>query len=240
VFAHHEVRVGVGAAVTDRYGGVSTGLWSSLDLADHVGDDPAAVQRNRALVLAAATPAAAGLVTMRQEHGADVAVVDRVGDEPAADALVTTTAGLVLAVLVADCAPVLLWDRRARVVAAVHVGRRGLAAGVLPATLDVMAMCSARPERIYAVVGPAICAEHYAMPAEMRDAVDRQAPGSAAMTSDGLPALDIRAGLLRQLRGAGVRQHMVMPHCTAETPAYFSYRRDGVTGRFAGLVWLET
>lgn len=240
MFAHHEVRVGVGAAVTDRHDGVSVGPWESLNLSDHVGDDHDAVAENRRRVVAALGPAAGRLVTMRQVHGAAVAVVDSVPEEPpAADALVTHVPGLVLAVQVADCTPVLLWDRRARVVAAVHAGRRGLASGVLTAAVAAMRDLRARADRIYAVVGPAICAEHYEVPADMCADVDAAAPGSAATTASGRPALDIRAGLLRQLYDEGVRRHMVMPQCTAETASCYSYRRDGVTGRFAGLVWLE-
>lgn len=240
MFAHHEVRAGLGAAVTDRRGGVSVGAWDSLNLADHVGDDPSAVIENRRRVVAALGPAAGSLVTMRQVHGSSVAVVeDRPDQPPTVDALVTRTARLTLAVMVADCTPVLLWDGRARVVAAAHVGRRGLAAGVLAATIAAMRDLGARDERVAAVVGPAICAEHYEVPEAMRAEVEAAAPGSAALTAAGRPALDIRAGVLRQLGDEGVRRHVVLPQCTAESPSCYSYRRDGVTGRFAGLVWLE-
>jgi hypothetical protein len=175
---------------------------------------------------------------MRQVHGADVAVVDDVPDEPPdADALVTSSPGLALVVLVADCTPILLSDRRGGVIAAVHAGRRGLAAGVLPATLSVMSSLRARMDRIHAVVGPGICPEHYEVPAAMRADVAAAAPGSEATTSRGAPALDIRAGLLRQLHDAGVRRLVVLPQCTAEDERFFSHRRDGVTGRFAGVVW---
>ncbi|MDQ1696349.1 MAG: purine-nucleoside/S-methyl-5-thioadenosine phosphorylase / adenosine deaminase, partial [Frankiaceae bacterium] len=162
MLAHHEVRVGIGAAVTDRLGGASAGPWATLNLSDAVGDDPEAVTENRRRLVAALGPSAGSLVTMRQVHGAAVAVVDGLPDEPPeADALVTTTPGLTLVVQVADCTPVLLWDRRARVVAAVHAGRRGLAAGVVPAALDVMAKLHGRADRTYAVVGPGICPRHY-------------------------------------------------------------------------------
>ena len=239
MFAHREVRVGIGAAVTDRAGGVSNPPYDELNLADHVGDDPRAVARNRALVLDALVPGGA-LVTMRQVHGADVAVVDAPQQAPPeVDALVTRTPGLALVAQVADCTPVLLWDRRARVVAAVHAGRRGLAARVLLRAIETMTALSARPDRLYAVVGPSICPQHYEVPADLRDDVAKVAPESAATTSTGAPALDIRAGLLGQLHDAGVRQWMVMPQCTAETAGYFSYRRDGTTGRFAGIVWIE-
>jgi YfiH family protein len=238
LFGHREVRVGIGVAVTDRRGGVSKPPYDELNLADHVGDDPADVARNRALVLEAVAPGGS-LVTMRQIHSADVAVVDDATAPPQADALVTRTPGLVLAVQVADCTPILLWDRRARTVAAVHAGRRGLAAGVLPRAVETMVALSARPERMYAVVGPGVCPEHYEVPAQMREEVADAVPASAATTSHGAPALDIRAGLLAQLSDAGVRQWMVMPQCTAETEDLYSYRRDRTTGRFAGLVWLE-
>lgn len=236
MFAHHEVRAGVGAAITDRDGGVSAAPYDALNLGDHVGDDPAAVAENRRRVADAL--AAGPLVMMRQVHGSAVAPVDRVPPEPpTVDALVTATPGLVLCVLVADCTPLLLWDRRARVVAAVHVGRRGLAGRVAAAAVEAMAGLGARRERISGIVGPGICAEHYEVPAAMRDEVDAAAPGAAAVTVAGRPALDIRAGLLAQLEAEGVHPHLVA-HCTAESQACFSHRRDGVTGRFAGLVWL--
>ena len=240
MFGHREVRQGIGAAVTDRYGGVSSAPYEELNLADHVGDAPDAVSRNRELVRAALATHCPPIVTMRQVHGSHVEVVHEVpAQPPEADAIVTTTPGLTLAVLVADCTPILLWDRRAGVVAAVHAGRRGLAAGVLPATIEVMCGLRARPERIYAVVGPSICAEHYEVPGDMRDEVAAAAPESAATTAAGAPALDIRAGLLAQMHRCGLRRWMVMPHCTVESAQYYSYRRDGVTGRFAGLVWRQ-
>jgi YfiH family protein len=240
VFGYHEVRLGIGAAVTDRSGGVSAPPYGELNLADHVGDDPEAVQRNRAL-LHAAVGESRPLVTMRQVHGAEVAVIDEEPAEPPeADALVTGASGLTLAVLVADCVPVLLWDRRAGVVAAVHAGRRGLAAGVLPAAIEAMRERRARPDRISALVGPSICPEHYEVPADMRAQVAAVAPQAAATATSGRPALDLRAGLLAQLRAAGVAGWTVMPQCTAESPEYYSFRRDGTTGRFAGLVWRES
>jgi YfiH family protein len=238
VFGHHELRHGFGAAITDRHGGVSAPPYAELNLADHVGDDPRAVADNRERLRAAL--GVRGLVFMRQVHGDVVAVVDDVREQPPeADALVTSTPGLALVVLVADCTPVLLSDRAAGVVAAVHAGRRGLAAGVLPAAIAAMSRLRARPERMHALVGPSICPEHYEVPAEMRDEVERDAPGSAASTAAGTPAIDVRAGLLRQLHDAGLQHWQVLPQCTAEDPHYYSYRRDGTTGRFAGVVWRE-
>lgn len=238
MFAHHEVGARVGVAVTDRHGGVSAAPWASLNLADHVGDDPAAVEENRERVRRALGVEA--LVTMRQVHGRHVAVVDEVdGDPPTADALVTRRPGLALVALVADCTPVLLTDEEAAVVGAVHAGRRGLAAGVLPAAIEAMAGLGARPDRLTAVVGPGICAEHYEVPAAMQAEVAAAAPDAAAATSRGTPALDIRAGLVGQLRAAGVGSWSTLPQCTSETPDCYSFRRDGVTGRFAGMVWIQ-
>jgi polyphenol oxidase len=239
VLAHHEVRVGVGVAISNRHGGASAGPWASLNLGDHVGDAPEAVRSNRATFHAALGPTAGALVLMRQVHGSTIAFVDKVPDEPPeADALVTATRGLTLVVLVADCIPVLLFDRRAGVVAAVHVGRRGLAGGVAPAAMAAMTDLGARPDHVYAVVGPSVCPAHYEVPADVRDGVGAAAPGSAATTPEGAPALDLRSGLLGQLQQAGVHRLMVMPQCTAEDPDYYSHRRDGRAGRFAAAVWL--
>lgn len=241
MFAHREIRDGVGAAVTDRHGGTSTPPYDGFNLADHVGDDPAAVAANRRLLAVALDARPLPVVTMQQVHGADVDVVDRVpATPPVADALVTRHRGLALAVLVADCTPVLLWDRNAGVVAAVHAGRKGLAAGVLPAAVAAMTDLGARPERIDALLGPGICAAHYEVPAQMRDEVETAAPGSAATTPGGRSALDIRAGLAGQLAQCGLRAWAVSPACTAESPRLYSHRRDGPrTGRFAGVVWLQ-
>jgi YfiH family protein len=239
VFRHWEVRRGVGVAITDRHGGVSPAPYDALNLADHVGDDPRSVADNRERVVSA-LGLPAGLAAMRQVHGCGVAVVDRpTEDPPEADALVTRAVGLALMVLVADCTPVLVSDRRAGVVAAVHVGRRGLAAGVLPAVVEVMQSLNARPDRMYAVVGPSVCANHYEVPEPMRAEVAAAVPAASSATATGAPALDIRAGVLAQLHDAGLRRWMVIPHCTAETADCYSYRRDGTTGRFAGLVWRQ-
>jgi len=240
VFAHREVRVGVGAVVTDRWGGVSSPPFGQLNLADHVGDAPAAVEGNRRLLAAALDAQPLPLATMRQVHGAGVAVVDEVPPEPpTADALVTRHRGLALVVLVADCTSTLLWDRGAGVGAAVHAGRKGLAAGVLPAAVTAMTDLGARADRIHAHLGPGICAAHYEVPAAMRDEVEAAAPGSAAATPDGRPALDIRSGLTGQLAQCGLRSWSVSLECTAESPRLYSHRRDGPrTGRFAGVVWL--
>jgi YfiH family protein len=135
--------------------------------------------------------------------------------------------------------PVLLADPAAGVVGVAHAGRRGLAAGVVDAVVATMREQGADPGRIEALVGPAICADHYEVPAELRDEVEAAAPGSAAATRDGRPALDLRAGVVARLRAAGVRRCAVFAECTYEDPLLYSYRRSGATGRFAALAWLE-
>lgn len=226
--------------VTDRYGGVSAPPYDELDLADHVGDDSDAVAENRRLLAEAVGLEPARLVLAQQVHGAHVHVVDGPPDPgrpiPVADALVTRTVGLGLVVLVADCVPVLLAARRSYVVAVAHAGRRGVESGVVAATVQAMSDLGASPARVVAVVGPAICAQCYEVPQEMADQVVAVEPATRAVSSAGRPALDLRAGVVAQLVKAGVRTIEADPWCTAESPDLYSHRRDGVTGRFAGLV----
>lgn len=232
---------GVGAAFTDRAGGRSAAPFDTLNLGGAVGDDPAAVRDNRRRVAAALGVDPDRTVWMRQVHGADVAFVTRpfTGEAaPGVDAVVTTEPGLALAVLVADCAPVLLADPVARVVGAAHSGRPGTALGVVPALVARMREHGADPARIAAAIGPAACGGCYEVPAEMREEVAARVPEAYATTRAGTPGLDIRAGIAGQLKAAGVADIRVDPRCTIETPELFSYRREGRTGRFAGFVWL--
>jgi polyphenol oxidase len=226
-------------ATTDRYGGVSAPPYDELDLGDHVGDDPAAVAENRARLAAAVGLPEDRLVFMAQVHGSDVAVVDGPsdgGEPPTADALVTRAPDLGLVVLVADCVPVVLAARRSDVVAVAHAGRKGVAGGIVPATVDAMRALGARPERMVAVVGPAVCGACYEVPAAMADDVGALVPAARAVGRAGGPALDLRAGVAAQLAAAGVETIEVDPWCTRESPDLFSHRRDGITGRFAGVV----
>ncbi|TKJ28136.1 peptidoglycan editing factor PgeF [Blastococcus sp. CCUG 61487] len=226
--------------LTDRRGGRSAPPYDSFNLGDHVGDDPAAVAANRARVAGELGVGEERLVWMDQVHGRGVAVVDgpQDGPLPQTDAVVTATPGLVLGVLVADCVPVLLADPVAGVVAAVHAGRKGVQGGVLPATLSAMASLGARARHVTALLGPAICGACYEVPAEMQAEVAAVSPATAVRTRRGTAGLDLRAGLAETLARAGVPEVVHDPRCTAEDPTLFSYRRDGVTGRQAGLVWL--
>jgi polyphenol oxidase len=229
----------VGMAFTDRHGGVSSEPYGTRNLGGAVGDDPAAVAENRAK-----TAAEFGLervVFMRQVHSADVAYVTAPfeGEPPALDGVFTDQAGLGLAVLVADCAPVLLADPVAGLVGGAHSGRPGTEAGVVTALIEAMAARGAEPSRMVAAVGPAVCGLCYEVPADLRDRVAARVPETWSTTRQGTPALDIRAGIEGQLRRAGVADVRHDDRCTIETPDLYSYRREQRTGRFAGYVWLR-
>ena len=214
--------------------------YDSFNLGDHVGDEPGDVAANRSRVARELAVPEDRLVWMSQVHGTGVATVDgpQAGPVPGTDALVTATPGLVLCVLVADCVPVLLADPVAGVVAAVHAGREGVRQGVLPAALSAMAALGARARHVTALLGPAVCGECYEVPAAMQADVARVAPGAAVRTRQGTPGLDLRAGVAEILGRAGIPEVVQDPRCTVEDPLLFSHRRDGVTGRQAGLVWL--
>ncbi|MFL6078913.1 MAG: polyphenol oxidase family protein [Ornithinibacter sp.] len=230
MFAWHEDRSGVVRAVTDRSGGVSTGRYAGMNLGAHVDDAADAVAANRRLL---SEQLGRPVVYMDQCHGAEVAVVDGVPDvPPSCDGLVTRSTEVALAVLVADCVPVLLAGVGG-VVAAVHSGRPGLLAGVVPRTLAVMRDLGAG--EVDAVVGPSVCGRCYEVPGEMRDLAADVQPVSATVSWTGTPAIDVAAGVVAQLRDAGVAVRWV-PGCSREREDLYSYRRDGRTGRFAGVV----
>ncbi|KOU67117.1 laccase [Streptomyces sp. WM4235] len=231
-------------AFTDRWGGVSAVPYEELNLGGAVGDDPAAVRANRATAAKSLGLAPDLVIWMNQVHGRDVAVVDGPWDAdreaiPSVDAVVTARRGLALAVLTADCVPVLLADPVAGIAGAAHAGRPGLVAGVVPAAVEAMIALGADPGRLVARTGPAVCGHCYEVPAEMRDAVAEVVPAAWAETSWGTPAVDVVAGVHAQLARAGVANADRSPVCTLESRDHFSYRRDRVTGRLAGYVWLD-
>lgn len=159
---------------------------------------------------------------------------------PAVDAIFTDVPGLPLGVLVADCAPVLIADPQARIVGAAHAGREGMADGVVLALVRAMIEAGADPARLRAAIGPAICGGCYEVPAQLRARIADAVPQAGCVTRKGSPGIDIRSGVVAQLAEAGVLAVSRDPRCTAETTALYSYRRDGLTGRFAGLVWLAS
>lgn len=219
---------------------MSAGEFSSLNLARHVGDDPAAVEANRALLAAELGLEPASLVFVDQVHSADVHVLPAEGPVPVvtADAIVTDRRDVAIAIMVADCLPVLLVDAEAGVIGAAHAGRPGLLGGVLEATVAAMQDLGARPERLTASIGPSVCGACYEVPAEMREAGAAQLPAAAATTRWGTPALDLRAGAVQALTRLSVPAAAIdVDHpCTLEDDTYFSYRRQGRTGRFAGII----
>lgn len=225
----------VRALVTTRAGGGSRGAYASFNLGTHVGDDRAAVERNRAR-LRASLPAEP--VWLEQVHG--TAVVDA-ASAPAlarADAAVARTRHVVCAVLTADCVPVLLAGGEA--VAIAHAGWRGLAAGVIEATVARMGVPASG---IVAWLGPAIGPRAYEVGPEVRAAFIRHDAAAAAAFAPrrGDRFLADLAMLARQrLAAAGVAVVRGGGHCTyTEAERFFSYRREPATGRFASLVWLD-
>ncbi|WP_420824826.1 peptidoglycan editing factor PgeF [Streptomyces coryli] len=232
---------GVHFATTDRWGGVSAAPYAELNLGGAVGDDPAAVRANRELAAKSLGLDPGDVVWMRQVHGRDVAVVDRPwgADPPPVDGIVTARRGLALAVLTADCTPVLLADPAAGVAGAAHAGRPGMLAGVAEATVAAMRELGAEPERMVAHLGPSVCGKCYEVPEDMRAEAAAQVPESAATTSWGTPAIDVAAGVRAQLAAAGVTSVTASSVCTLESADHFSYRREKATGRLGSYVWLD-
>ena len=215
---------------TKRTGGVSHGAFASLNLGTHVGDELKDVMENRAIVAAKSGPTQ----YMNQVHGDRIALIEEVTEEvPTADALVTGIPGISLAVMVADCIPLLLAS--AESVAAVHVGRRGLVNEITRKTLSVMRDMGAT--KISAIIGPAICGSCYEVSQDIYNEVIAVHPKAQSQTSQGTFALDLPAALRSVLTDEGV-SIIDKFECTVENQDYFSYRRDGVTGRQAGIISL--
>jgi YfiH family protein len=228
----------VRAAVTTRAGGVSQGPWTSLNLAAHVDDDPAAVAENRRR-LGAALSLPAEPLWLTQVHGRLIAGVDNVpGCE--ADGSYADRPGVVCAVLTADCLPVLLCDRAGREVAAVHAGWRGLAAGVIEAALDRFI---AQPADILAWLGPAIGPAAFEVGDEVREAFLVDEPAAAAAFSPTRPGhwlADLYALARLRLARRGVTAVYGGGLCTYHDAArFYSFRREPVTGRMASLIWID-
>ncbi|HZG97967.1 MAG TPA: polyphenol oxidase family protein [Nocardioidaceae bacterium] len=231
----------VEVAFTDRHDGTSTGPWTSLDLGAGGGDDPAAVERNLALLAGELGLAASDLVLTRQVHGNAVTVIDgtwRAGHLPSGDALVTGRTDVALCVRVADCTPVALADPVRGLAGVVHAGREGLRVGVVAAAVSRLRAMGA--DALQAWVGPRACGACYEVPDQMRAQVAAVAPASWSTTRQGTPALDVGAGVVEQLRALDVDvQDLATPGygCTLENPDLYSYRRQGATsGRSAVVV----
>jgi polyphenol oxidase len=226
---------------TTRAGGVSKPPFDTFNLGDHVGDEPEAVAANRKRLAAAIGVDDEHLIWMNQVHSDRVERVDgpRTSAVDATDGLVTSTPRLALAVVTADCVPVLMADARAGVVAAVHAGRVGAAKGVVRRALEAMQAAGANIDDVSVLLGPAISGPNYEVPAEMAAQVEAALPGSLTTTRRGTPALDLRAGIAAQLTSLGIKAIDVDPRCTVEDPSLFSHRRDAPTGRLASVIWME-
>jgi purine-nucleoside/S-methyl-5'-thioadenosine phosphorylase / adenosine deaminase len=241
VFAARDQRRGsryvVDVAFTDRRGGVSTGPYATLDL---TRDRPGATEElrtNRALL--AESFGVSGFALMRQVHGGHVETVTEVPEQaPRCDGLVTSTPEVALCVRVGDCVPLVLADVDAGAVAVAHVGRPGVTAGIVAAT--VQAVRDAGAQTLEAWVGPHVCAGCYEVPTEMRDAVAQVEPTAFSCTTWGTPSVDIGASVVAQLARLGCRDVNEVALCTQESDDLFSYRRQGPSsGRLAGLVVLR-
>lgn len=230
----------VRALVTTRYGGASGGVYAGLNLGDHVGDDPALVAQNRA-ALRSMLPTEP--VWLTQVHGVVVADADAVSGPVEADASVTRRPGTVCAVLTADCLPLLLCDDAGTVVAAAHAGWRGLAAGVIERTVRAMAV---NPASIIAYLGPAIGPAAFEVGDEVRQTFIAADPAAqqAFTQHSALGAekwlADIYLLATQQLNRLGVERIHGGGYCThGDAQRFYSYRRDGATGRMASLIWLS-
>lgn len=229
----------VRSLATTRHGGVSTGKYASLNLGDHVGDDAQAVAENRRRVAAVlpATP-----LWLNQVHGAnvlDAATASSAAGAPEADAALARRSGVVCAVMTADCLPVLLCDQSGTVVAAAHAGWRGLHAGVLERTVAAMACPGAQ---LLAWLGPAIGPDAFEVGDEVRAAFVGANPEAGAAfraLRSGKWLADIYLLARLALARVGVTAVYGGDYCTVhEAARFFSYRRDGATGRMASLIWL--
>jgi YfiH family protein len=247
--------LGVDVAVTSRYGGASRAPYDTLNLALHVGDDPETVVANRARAAAAFGVALEDLVFARQVHGAGTRLVPP-GDRgrgtlseddalPDTDILVTVTPGVTLAILVADCLPLALVDPEARVLAVIHAGWRGTAAGAVEGALRTMQDRGAEVGRVHAYLGPAVHPAHYQVsdevPLALGQAVHPTALDPAVARHDG-PGhwlVDLVAANRQQLVAGGVRdEHIVRCDATTADEAFFSDRAQRPCGRFALLARL--
>lgn len=223
--------------VTDRTGGVSRAPWDTLNLAGHVGDDPAGVAENRARLSSHLGVGELAVVTA--EHGARVREVDRDGTAAPADVLITRRPGLGLLVLAADCVPAVLVAPDVGALAVLHAGWRGVAVDAAGAAVAALQALGADPAGILVRLGPAICPSCYEVSPEVGAQVATAAPPTGARSAVGTPAVDLVAGVAWQLRRRGVTDIEADGRCTFESEDLYSYRRDGLTGRHGILAALE-
>ena len=224
VFESERLKLGF----TTRFGGVSEGAYEGLNLGDHVGDLPANVAKNREILAAALGITSRNLKFMRQIHSNHVEILRDLEDElPPCDGVITALRGIALCVLVADCSPVLIADERRGVVAAVHAGRAGVTGKICTNALSLMKSefgCEASDLRVF--VGANIKARNYEVSELDLGEFNRYKKEGK---------FDMEAALRDEFAQLGVGRAEFDPRCTFETGELFSYRRDGVTGRFCGF-----
>lgn len=225
----------VRALITTRAGGVSRGAFASLNLGLRTGDDPRAVNENRMRLVSVLPRAPSWL---RQVHGTTVVAADHLEQPPEADASIAREPGTVCAVLVADCLPVLFTDLSGRFVAIAHAGWRGLAGGILEETVRRL---PAAPAELLVYLGPGIGRTAFEVGADVRDAFLKRDAGAGcafAPHAEGKWLADLELLARRQLQHCGVERIHGGGFCTYSDPErFFSYRRDGMTGRMAAVIW---
>ncbi len=231
---------GVRVLSSFRGGGASAAPYASLNLGDHVGDNPRLVADNRrALIAAARLPAEP--IWLEQVHGVNVADLDAPGPYGPADAAVTRRAKRVCAILTADCLPVVFATESGDTIAAAHAGWRGLSAGVIEATVEAI---GASPQRLIAWLGPAIGPRHFEVGAEVRQAFIGTDSGDAdafEKNAEGRFMADLARLARRRLERLGISRVHGGGECTyARADRYFSHRRDGITGRQGTFIWRES
>ena len=222
---------GVAHGFFTRAGGVSQGLYATLNCGLGSQDSPDAVQENRSRV--ATHLGANSVLTAHQVHGTTALVVDApwpLNERPRADAVVTATRGLAVGVLTADCAPILFADARAGVIAAAHAGWRGALAGIIESTIDAMQLLGARPEHIVAAVGPCIGQPAYQVGPEFEQAFLEREPANARFFMrpgpGARPHFDLGAYALARLDRAGIASNQRSKFCTYSAAGFFSFRRS--------------
>lgn len=223
--------------ITTRQGGYSTGTYASMNLGTRVNDDPVTVERNRALLTSLLPSPPRWL---RQVHGTDVVNAALCADEAQADACFTRARGVVCAIMVADCLPVLICDDAASVVAAAHAGWRGLSAGVIERTVEAL---KTDPDKLRAYLGPAIGPSAFEVGDEVLEAFVRHSPDAQQAfeaRAAGKWLCDLFALARQRLHALGIARITGGTDCTYSDPQrFFSHRRDRISGRMAALIWLE-
>lgn len=231
------------AGFTSRLGGVSAPPYDSLNVGRYLGDSEENVWLNRERI---AQSIGSDIIWMNQTHSSRVVEV-----KPGFTSEIMNCDGMILngsafeevglavpalAVQVADCVPVLFACEDGRCIGAVHAGRVGFTSGIIRNTVEEFAALGVTPDKLRAAVGPSICGHCYEVPEDLQASVSRYEPATFTWTSWNTPGLDIRAGVVSQLKRLGVDVVFASKRCTFEDESLFSYRREGTTGRFCGLV----